>query len=364
MSDTAITTRDNRPPIVVLRERLEARRGELQSALTDINPDHFIRALVTAAQINPDLQACSFSSLWLAAMKACRDGLLPDGREGAIVPYKTTAQWIPMYQGLLKKFRASGQCKWIGSDVVREGETFEHWVTNEGEHFRHVPGDDGTKPITKVYAAALTKDSGFYVAVMSMADIQKIKNMSRASRDDSPWKVWPEEMMKKTVLRRLSKLLPSGRDFFEDDDDMQQSLPQVQQPALYAINERAAGAAGALDQFAGGGGAVERTAEAGPEIGSEILTTNMDVTQERGPTGNEGIGGPRDPISSGLFDNITTAYERGKIAKQTGGQRRSMPGEYREEANVAEANAWLAGYDGKSNPADSTGSSDGGKDTA
>ena len=141
-------------------------------------------------------------------MRACRDNLLPDGREGAIVPYKSNAQWIPMYQGLLKKFRASGQCKWIGSDVVREGETFEHWVGNDGEHFKHVPGDDGTKPITKVYAAALTKDSGFYVAVMSMADIQKIKNMSKASRDDSPWKVWPEEMMKKTVLRRLLKIAP------------------------------------------------------------------------------------------------------------------------------------------------------------
>jgi phage RecT family recombinase len=343
MSDTAVTTRDNRPPIVVLRERLEARESELRSALTDVDPKHFIRAIITAAQINPDLQACSFQSLWLACMKACRDGLLPDGREGAIVPYKTTAQWIPMYQGLLKKFRASGQCKWIGSDVVREGETFEHWVGNDGEHFKHVPGDDGTKPITKVYAAALTKDSGFYVAVMSMADIQKIKNMSRASRDDSPWKVWPEEMMKKTVLRRLSKLLPAGRDFFDDDDDVQQSLPQVQQPALYAINERAAGAAGALDQFAGGGGGVERTADAGPEIGSEILTTDMEVTQE---------------------NHLSIAYERGKIAKQTGAQRRSMPGEYREEANVAEANAWLAGYDGKSNPADSTGSSDGGQDTA
>src|SRR4029077_6557892 len=134
-----------------------------------------------------------------------------------------------------KKFRASGQCKWIGSDVVREGETFEHWVGNDGEHFRHLPGDAASKPITKVYAAALTKDSGFYVAVMSMADIQKIKNMSRASRDDSPWKAWPEEMMKKTVLRRLSKLLPAGRDFFDDDDDMQQPLSQVQQPALYSI---------------------------------------------------------------------------------------------------------------------------------
>ena len=30
MSDTAVTTRDNRPPIVVLRERLEARESRAE----------------------------------------------------------------------------------------------------------------------------------------------------------------------------------------------------------------------------------------------------------------------------------------------------------------------------------------------
>jgi recombination protein RecT len=334
MSDTSIVATQNKPPLVVLRERLEARKGELANALNDIKPDHFIRAVTTAAQMNPDIQACSFQSLWLACMRACRDGLLPDGREGAIVPYKSNAQWIPMYQGLLKKFRQSGMAKWITSDVVREGETFEHWVDQTGEHFKHIPEGDESKPIIKVYAAALTTDGAFYVAVMSMTEINKIKAMSKASRDDSPWKQWPGEMMKKTALRRLSKMLPAGRDFFEEEEEQPQPQP------VYAIvnNEaRQAGAAGALDQFAGKaeepsqpeGGEVSGTAATGPEIGSEIMTKNMEVTQEGG-------------------DHISIAYERGRIAKQTGAQRRAMPGEYREEANVAEANAWLAGFDGKS----------------
>ena len=142
----------------MLREKLQERRPELQAALTDIDPDHFIRALITAAQINPELQACSFQSLWLACMRACRDNLLPDGREGAIAPFKSNAQWIPMYQGLLKKFRASGQCKWITSNVVRQGEEFSHWIDQDGEHFRHVPGvSDGVAPVELVYAAALTE---------------------------------------------------------------------------------------------------------------------------------------------------------------------------------------------------------------
>lgn len=307
---TDVTIHDRKPPIVVLRERLIERRDELRNALTDIDPDHFIRALVTSAQVNPELQACSFQSLWLACMRACRDGLLPDGREGSIVPFKSNAQWIPMYQGLLKKFRQSGECKWITANVVREGEIFEHWIDQTGEHFKHVPGiSDGVAPVELVYAAALTKDGAFYVAVMTMAEINKVKAMSKASREDSPWRQWPDEMMKKTALRRLSKLLPAGRDFFEDEED--EPLPQPT-PQLAVSNERPPGAASALETFAA----------------------------------------PPHPEPGAMEDALSIAFERGQIARQTGAQRRAIPGEYREEAAKAELDAWLAGYDAKEEPSD------------
>ena len=267
MTDTNVPPVAHKPPIVVMRERLMERKDELRNALTDIDPDHFIRVLITAAQINPELQACSFQSLWLAIMRACRDNLLPDGREGVIAAFKSNAQWIPMYQGLLKRFRQSGQCKWITADVVREGEVFEHWVDQNGQHFKHVPGtSDGVAPIERVYAAALIHDGAFYCAVMSMAEINKIKAMSRASREDSPWRQWPDEMAKKTALRRLSKLLPAGRDIFEDEDE-----PIVPpEPRLAVGNERPPGAAAALETFAGPTPELQqRTAE--PEAEDEGL---------------------------------------------------------------------------------------------
>src|SRR5262245_21857456 len=219
MTDTAVATVDNKPPLVVLRERLEARRGELKAALVDIPPEQFIRAVITAATINPEIQACSWQSVWLACMQACRDGLLPDGVEGAIVPYKGRAGWIPMYQGLLRRFRRSGQFKWITANVVRSGEEFERWIDESGEHFKHVPGDNIAAAIERIYAMATTKVGGLFVAVLPIAEANKIRNMSRASREDSPWKMWPEEMYKKTALRRLSKMLPSARDLIGDEDD-------------------------------------------------------------------------------------------------------------------------------------------------
>jgi recombination protein RecT len=257
MTDTS-TAVATKPPIIVLRERLESRKPELAAALTDISPDQFIRALVTSAQINPELQACSWQSLWLACMRACRDQLLPDGREGAIVPFKSTATWIPMYQGLLKRFRQSGQFKWITAGIVRTGERFEHYIDEAGEHFLHVPGDLFDAPMEKIYAMATTKDGGFFVTVMPLAEANKIKAMSRASREDAPWKMWPEEMYKKTALRRLSKLLPAGRDFVDDEpgniEDAEQGPLLQAAPTLQPI----AGpgplpprtAAEALDRFA------------------------------------------------------------------------------------------------------------------
>ena len=252
MTNTEIaTTPVNRSPVIVLRERLEARRDELKNALpSDISPDRFIRSIITSTQINPDILACQWQSLWLACMRACRDGLLPDGREGAIVPFKGQATWIPMYQGLLKRFRRSGQFRWIKADIVRQGEEFHHFIDEHGEHIRHVPGDSIDAPIVKIYAMATTKDGGVFVTVMPIAEVNKIKAMSKATREDSPWRMWFGEMAKKTALRRLSKVLPSEGDLPDDDIDGFEA-PAIA-PAVVDI-PRVVGAAAALDQFAGQG---------------------------------------------------------------------------------------------------------------
>ena len=246
MTDTAMTTRQH--PVAVMQERLEAKRDELAKSLpSDITPERFIRALITSAQINPDLQACSFHSLWLACLRACRDGLLPDGVEGAIVPYKSTAQWIPMYRGKLKRVWQTGQFKWVTANVVRKGEAFKHTINHEGEILEHTPGDDVDAPIVKIYALARTKDGATFIDVMPIAEANKHRAMSRAQRDDAPWKMWTEEMLKKTVLHRLMKKLPMGH-AFEDEE-----LPEPP-PALAAVpmqqQQPRGSAAEVLERFA------------------------------------------------------------------------------------------------------------------
>jgi recombination protein RecT len=248
---TEAATKQNHP-LVVLNSYLQERVDSLRTALPPhMKPERFISSVMTAVQLNPALMACERRSLWLSCMRCAQDGLLPDGQEAAIVPYKDKAQYLPMYQGLLKKFRNSGQFRWVGTGIVFEGDVYEHWITQEGEHFKHVPADDNSgKKIRRVYALATTKEGGSFIADLSMAEIDKRRAMSRASRDDAPWKQWPDEMMKKTALRVLSKLLPKSSDidiFLQRDEAESLGVETVQ-----AIDDQRGAAFGnVLDHFAG-----------------------------------------------------------------------------------------------------------------
>lgn len=204
------------PPIVVARRELKAMEAEFLSALPEHIPvKRFNRVVMTGIQNNPDLLACDRKSLWNACMRAAQDGLLPDGREGALVPYKREVQWIPMVGGLLKKIRNSGELKSMTTKVVMEGDQFEHMITHEGETLMHKPqfGREVAPTFENIigaYCVARTKDDATYILVMSQAQIEQVRKSSRAK--SGPWFDWYDQMCEKTVIRRISKRLPISSD--------------------------------------------------------------------------------------------------------------------------------------------------------
>jgi len=315
-------------PMVQLKNYLDERTGELANALPKhIPPEKFIRVVLTAVQLNPNLLTCTRQSLWNACMRAANDGLIPDGREGAIVPFKDTAQWMPMVGGLLKRFRNSGQFRSIATGIVRTGEFFERWVDENGEHMKHVPGDGTGKPI-KAYALAQTVDGGVMIEVMTEAEIDKRKNVSRAK--NSPlWTEWVDEAWKKTVLRNLSKRLPSSADIDEmmrrdDDEDAFERVPPL-----------TGNASAALDHFA-----ADRPKEPPQDEIDEAIEYYRESGEQPGAESasefNEQPDPPADPNSP---------FERGRAAKKQGLQRRAVPPEFRTPDRTSDAKNWVAGWD-------------------
>lgn len=218
---------DNAPgrslkPVDEVRGVITALAPQFKAALpAHIAVDKFQRVAVTAIAQSPDLLAADRNSLYAACMKCAQDGLLPDGREAALVTFNAKVgenkwekrvQYMPMIAGILKKIRNSGELKELSVHAVFANDFFDYWIDDDGEHLKHRPYIDGPRgEFRLVYAMATTLQSGRYVEVMNKDQVDEVRAISK-TKDKGPWQDWYSEMARKTVLRRLSKRLPMSTD--------------------------------------------------------------------------------------------------------------------------------------------------------
>jgi len=185
----------------------------------------FMRTAMSSITNNPDIGQCQTNTVISACQKAAQDGLILDGREAALVSFNKKngnqwekhAQYMPMVNGILKKLRNSGQISTISAQVVYENDEFSY---NPGTaELNHNPDwfSERGEPVG-VYAIAELKDGGRQVEIMNKAQLDEVRKVSKSGSDRDTgepagiWKTWPQEMWKKTVLRRIAKYLPSSAD--------------------------------------------------------------------------------------------------------------------------------------------------------
>lgn len=196
-----------------IKSQIEVMRPEFQKALPQhIKLEKFVRAVQTAISTNAKLAEANKTSFFGACIKAAQVGLMVDGQESAIVEYKGNCTFIPMFQGLLKLARNSGEIKNITSDVVYEKDRFKYWVDHGGQHIVHEPNlfeDRGG--LIGAYSICVTRDDSMYVAVLNLKEIEAIEKQSKAQ--NGPWKgPFRNEMIKKSAFRRLFKMIPKSTD--------------------------------------------------------------------------------------------------------------------------------------------------------
>lgn len=284
----AVQTKDL---VTAFKNQIANNEREFKAALpAHIPVERFMRVVTTAVTSNADLLQADRRSLFEAATKAAQDGLLPDGREGALVIYNTKVkeggkefwikkvQWMPMIAGILKKVRNSGELSTIVARVVYAGDKFRNWIDDTGEHIEYEAGDEQDQDVVrKVFAMAKLKDGSIEVEVLSPNDIEKIRAASR-SKDKGPWIDWWPEMAKKSAIRRLAKRLPMSTDL--DDlirrDDALYDFDGAREDARIAHADRPTSLSARLDALAG---QIETIAH-DPET--------AEITQDDSETGAEG----------------------------------------------------------------------------
>ena len=217
------------------RHAIERMAPQFKAALpAHIPVERFVRTTLTAVQTNPDLVQADRRTLFASATRAAQMGLLPDGREGAIVTFGGKCQFMPMLGGILKLVRNSGELASIDAQIVYRGDKFTYrpGIDLVPAHEPDWFGDRGE--IVGVYAVAKMKDGAAYVEILSKKQVEQVRNVSRA-KSSGPWVTCWDEMARKTAIRRLAKRLPLSTDLdgvLHEDDEL--FTPQEQEPAAEA----------------------------------------------------------------------------------------------------------------------------------
>lgn len=207
---------------------------EATLATQGISPDTFAAALANAILTTPALAWCPPAEVFKGVRLAIRDGIVPDGREGVLVPldkyveddvtkYKSCA-YFPMKEGLARAFtEATGAIFRTG--VIRENDEIVDIDVGITPTIKVKPcliGDPGD--LIAAWAYLRMKNGEEFVRIFSKADVNKAKGASRAR--SGPWQTWYERMAEKSVGKSLLNsqrhLIP--RQFVSLDDGRREAV--------------------------------------------------------------------------------------------------------------------------------------------
>ena len=209
------TKRDNQ---LAVRGTVEKRVQDSKPLLErmGITPEAYERVVLNALIRNPNLSECDRNSLDIAVADCIQAGLLPDGKQCAIVPFKprnanaTVATVIPMIEGRLMLARRATPGLSLRVRVVYQE---DEWDYSEGLHvtLKHKPNplaDKRDENVIVAYAVAhLPYSTQPEFEVMDRPTIDRYR---RFSRSDNIWQTHFVEMAKKAVLGQLLKRLPKA----------------------------------------------------------------------------------------------------------------------------------------------------------
>lgn len=207
------------------RDLIIAQINQMQSAVkralpSVMTPERFTRIAVSALSTTPKLAECHPMTFIGAMMTAAQLGLEPNTPLGQayLIPFwngktkRLECQFQLGYKGMIDLAYRSGQISSIQAHVVYENDTFEYSFGLDPT-LKHVPAikDRGTPHA--VYAVFKTKDGGFGYEVMPWEDVIAHGQRFSKTYGNGPWQTNPEEMAKKTVLKRVLKYAPLSSEF-------------------------------------------------------------------------------------------------------------------------------------------------------
>lgn len=188
-------------------------RSAIEMALPKhLNADRMIRLALTCFSTNPALRKCTAQSILGSIVVASQCGLEIGVRGQAyLIPYKSTATFVPGWQGLVGLLNNTGRATaWTGA--VYEGDEWD-FALGSSPRCRHVPGENYGNEEKMIWVYACGKVNGSEQPVIEAWPISRVK----AHRDrynkvgDKHYSYDNFEMYaRKVVLLQVLKYMPSS----------------------------------------------------------------------------------------------------------------------------------------------------------
>lgn len=193
--------------------RLSATLGKFREKLAQALPkgrnvDQEISSVLATVASSLTLQRCTPESIALAAYDAATLGL-PVNKLGLawLVPFGNEAKLQIGYRGYIQLVIESGFVLDVNAECVYENDKFK-CVFGSNPNIEHEPPIKGSRGnFIAVYAIARLLNGVSKHVVMNKEQVDHIRSKSR-SAGSGPWVSDYDEMAKKTVIKRLCKMLP------------------------------------------------------------------------------------------------------------------------------------------------------------
>jgi recombination protein RecT len=214
----AVEKTTEKTPAETMRGLILRMSDQIKTALPQkVTPDRMCRIAMTAITKNPKLAECTPASFMGALLTSAQLGLecnTPLG-QAYLIPFNNKGvletEFQLGYQGTIDLCYRTKMYRTIQARIVYEGDDFDYSYGMD-EKLIHRPREKTTNPIY-VYAYYELANGAKSFEVMSWSAVMgyaKKYSMAVQKGWTSPWQTNPEEMAKKTLLKKVLKYAPKA----------------------------------------------------------------------------------------------------------------------------------------------------------
>lgn len=193
----------------ILKKKVAALPKSLNTERFELNCVQMMQDAMKDYNTKEKWMKCDPTSVAMTLSKAAFLDLDFFNGEAYAIPYGTNVQFQTDYKGevkLIKKY-SRNPIRDVYAKLVREGDVFEVSIIDGVQHLTYKPDPFSKKDIIGAFAVIYYKDGSMIFDTMGVDEIEHIRQTYSKAAKSPAWQNSYGEMCKKTVLRRICKMV-------------------------------------------------------------------------------------------------------------------------------------------------------------